>query len=162
MQCELCGNECKGKGKPAIVDGVKMILCPSCIRYAQEIQSSSVDTPLFVKQRLIRRIRRRTEKDIYDEMKKELVPNWFEVIRKAREKKGLTREELGFKVGEKTNTIAKIEKGELRPSDEVAHKLEKLLSITLFEEIEDVTIPRGEETTVQGFTLGDFIKKKEE
>jgi len=161
MQCELCGNECGSKGKPAIVDGVKMILCPSCLKYAQEVKTSG-ETPPFVKQRLLGRLRRRTEKDIYDEMKKELVPNWSEIIRKAREKKGLTREELGFKVGEKTNTIAKIEKGELRPSDEVARKLEKLLSITLFEEVEDISIPQTRETTIQGFTLGDFIKREED
>ena len=35
MQCELCGRECDCR--PATVDGVNMLLCPSCMRYGKGI-----------------------------------------------------------------------------------------------------------------------------
>ncbi|HEC92559.1 MAG TPA: TIGR00270 family protein, partial [Candidatus Atribacteria bacterium] len=135
MQCELCGNECGSKGKPAIVDGVKMMLCPSCIKHGQGIKDSDTPPSINIQRSLLKRSRRIVEKDVYEKMDKELIANWHTVIKNARKQKGLTREELGFKIGERTVTIAKIEKGELRPSDEVAKKLEKQLSITLFEEV---------------------------
>jgi uncharacterized protein (TIGR00270 family) len=90
-------------------------------------------------------------------MEKELVSNWNHLIEQARKKKSLTREELGFKIGERTVTIAKLENGDLRPSDQTIAKLEKELGISLMEEIK--TIPTGTQTRAQGgFTLGDFIK----
>ncbi len=49
---------------------------------------------------------------------------------------GLSREELGFNIGERTVTISKIENGDLRPSDEIVGKLEKKLGIILIEKVE--------------------------
>ena len=158
MQCELCGNECGDRGKIAVVDGVQMLLCPSCLRYAQSVKQENM--PAVLKQRLLKRIHKTSKpKDIYEKMDKELIPDWHIVIRNARERKGFSREELGFRIGERTITIAKIENGELRPSDEVAKKLEKQLDIKLFEEVERISIPQHRDA-VQGFTLGDFIKKE--
>ena len=90
-------------------------------------------------------------------MGKELVTNWNHLIEQARKKKGLTREELGFKIGERTVTIAKLENGDLRPSDQTITKLEKELGIQLMEEVKDISA--GSQKGAQAaFTLGDFIK----
>ncbi len=159
MQCELCGKECGDRGKIAIVDGVQMLLCPSCLKYAQSVKQE--DIPPVLKQRLLKRVHRTSKtKDIYEKMDKELIPDWHVVIRNAREKKGFSREELGFRIGERTVTIAKIENGELRPSDDIARKLEKQLDIKLFEEVEKISLSQNRGTATQGFTLGDFIKKE--
>ncbi len=92
-------------------------------------------------------------------MEKELVTNWNHLIEQARKKKGLTREELGFKIGERTVTIAKLENGDLRPSDQTIAKLEKELGIQLMEEIKSIATGTESQTrTPGGFTLGDFIK----
>ena len=158
MQCELCGNECSGRCKPAMVDKVKMVLCPRCIQYGEgvkEIQGS----PIHVHKSLVRRSNRLKEKDVYEKMNIELISNWDDAIKDARKQKGLTREQLGFNIGEPTGTISKMEKGELRPSDKVAKKLEKELNITLFEEVKKVTA-RHTSSESQGLTLADFIKKK--
>ncbi|MBP1662784.1 MAG: helix-turn-helix domain protein, partial [Thermoplasmatales archaeon] len=65
--------------------------------------------------------------------------------------------ELGFKIGERTVTIAKLENGDLRPSDQTIAKLEKELSIRLLEEVKEV--PAGtQKGSAATFTLGDFIK----
>jgi len=88
-------------------------------------------------------------------MEKELISNWSEVIKKARKKKGLSREDLGFKIGERTVTISKIENGNLRPPDKMIAKLEKELGISLLEEVKKVSTDHHVRT---GMTLGDFIK----
>jgi len=158
MQCELCGNDCGGRCMPAMVDKVKMVLCPRCIRYGEgvkEIQGS----PVHVHKSLVKRSNRLKEKDVYEKMNIELISNWDTAIKDARKQKGLTREQLGFNIGEPTGTISKMEKGELRPSDKVAKKLEKELNITLFEEVKKVT-PQHTSSESQGLTLADFIKKK--
>ena len=94
-------------------------------------------------------------------MDKELVSGWNDLIKNARKKKGLSREELGFKIGERTVTISKIENGDLRPSDKMVEKLEKELEITLIEKVSGVsTIPHSSQS--RGLTLGDFIKKEKE
>jgi len=158
MECELCGVDCGDHCRPAMVDNVKMMLCPKCIRHGEgvkEIQGS----PVHVHQTLARRKRKFKEKDVYEKMNIELISNWNVVIQNARTKKGLTREQLGFNIGEPTASISKIENGELRPSDKVAKKLEKELDITLFEEVKQVdTRPTSNQS--QGLTLGDFIRKE--
>ncbi|HUS99843.1 MAG TPA: multiprotein bridging factor aMBF1 [Candidatus Thermoplasmatota archaeon] len=160
MPCELCGRVCKG-GKEAIIDGAKMFVCPDCIKYAERVvpqepvRTSNPPQP----QRFFAKKTQKLERDIYKDkgMEKELVTNWNNLIEQARKKKGLTREELGFKIGERTVTIAKLENGDLRPSDQTIAKLEKELGIKLLEEIKNV--PTGPQTRGQGgFTLGDFIK----
>ena len=157
MQCELCGRECICR--PAMVDGVRMMVCPDCMKHgkgiAVEARAPTQDKPI------LNRIRRPKEKDVYKDMDKELVSNWSDIIKKARQKKGLSREELGFKIGERTVTISKIENGDLRPSDKVATKLEKELDINLFEEVGKAPsyATRGSGAR-GGLTLGDFIKKE--
>ncbi len=158
MECELCGRvaECK----PAMVDGVKMMLCPSCLKHGHGVR---IVTPVHESRGspVVGRIKKPVVKDVYKDMDKELVSDWNTRIRNAREKKGITREELGFRIGERTVTISKIENGELRPSDKMIEKLEKELNITLLEEISSVPSFSTGSRSSSGFTLGDFIKKED-
>ena len=155
MQCELCGRESKGC-REATIDNVPMMLCSDCIRHGENVEPLT-KTPLKVKSYITRKAKKTTSKDIYDGMQKELVPNWHEIIKEARKKKGLTREDLGFKIGERTVTIAKIENGDLRPPDKLIKKLEKELNINLMEEVKKVSTGGHIQ---RGMTLGDFIKKE--
>lgn len=158
MQCELCGRECDCR--PATIDGVRMMLCLGCMRHGQGVSKSTESSP-GVSTPILERIKRPKEKDVYKRMEKELVSDWNNLIKKAREKKGLSREELGFKIGERTVTISKIENGDLRPSDKTIEKLEKELGITLFEDIEKVPSYATGSHPDSGLTLGDFIKKED-
>ena len=155
MQCELCGRESRGC-RDATIEGVNMMLCSDCIRHGENVIPIS-KTPTNVKRFVAQRARKATPKDIYKNMEKELVSNWHEIIKEARKKKGLTREDLGFKIGERTVTISKIENGDLRPSDKMIAKLEKELGISLLEEVKKVTTDHHINT---GLTLGDFIRKE--
>lgn len=155
MQCELCGKDCNCR--PATIEGVQMMLCPDCMRHGKGIEIAQ-KTP--VKKPILERIKRPKIKDVYKDMDKELVNDWNTRIKNAREKKGLSREELGFKIGERTVTISKIENGDLRPSDKVVEKLEKELNIILIEEVSKVPSYSVGSLQDKGLTLGDFIKKE--
>ena len=159
MQCELCGRECDCR--PATIDGVNMMLCPSCMKHGKRVTVSDESSGVS-KKPILERIKRPKVKDVYKDMDKELVSGWNDIIMSAREKKGLSREELGFIIGERTVTISKIENGDLRPSDKVAEKLEKELGITLFEQVRSVSTGEGRSHSGGGLTLGDFIKREDQ
>ena len=158
MNCELCGNECGERCRPAMIDNVKMMLCPSCYQYGKGVKEIR-GAPAHIHKSLEKRIRRHKVKDVYEGMNIELISDYSTTIKEARKKKGLTREQLGFNIGEPTGAISKIENGELRPSDKVAKKLEKELNISLFEEVKKVS-PTHTSDHSQGLTLADFIKRK--
>jgi putative transcription factor len=159
MECELCGRECECR--PATVDGVRMMLCPGCMKHGKGIPVSSSQT-VSSRTPILERIRRPKEKDVYKDMTKELVSDYNTIIKNGREKKGLSREELGFRIGERTVTISKIENGDLKPSDKVAQKLEKELGINLFEEVASAQsyATKSSGGSRSSLTLGDFIKRE--
>ena len=150
MKCEICGRE--AKLRRALVEGVEMMVCQNCSKYGIVLPE---------KRNIIPKPKKKVipySKDIFEEMNKELVFDWGKKIRKAREKKGLSREQLGAMVGEKTTTIAKIENEELRPTDETVRKLEKVLEIKLFQEIEH---PITKSKSTRPLTIGDLLKNEE-
>jgi len=152
MSCELCGRE--SGCRAGVIDGVKMMLCPECIKHGEGVKDVA-KTSSSIKSVVFRRIKKSSPRDVYKGMEKELVPDWSDVIKKARKKKGLSREELGFKIEERTVTISKVENGNLRPSDKIVAKLEKELGISLLEQVKEITTPHH---SSKGMTLGDFIK----
>lgn len=160
MQCELCGRDCGCR--PATVDGVRMMLCPNCLNQHGKI----IQEPISHRTEKIStsppKEKKPVYRDIYKDMKTDLdlVSNWNERIIDARKKKGLTREQLGFKIGERTVTVGKIENGDLRPSDDLIKKLEKELEISLLEEVKGISKLPSSSSSKQGFTIGDFIKKE--
>ena len=158
MQCELCGRDYNCR--PGAVDGVRMMLCPNCMRHGQDIKTGE-ETSKVAQKPILGRIKRPKVKDVYKGMNKELVSGWNDLIKNARKKKGLSREELGFKIGERTVTIAKIENGDLRPSDKMSEKLEKELGITLFEEVASAPSASTGSRSDSRLTLGDLIKRED-
>lgn len=92
----------------------------------------------------------------------ELVEDYGRVIREARERLGLTQEQLAKKLGIKLSYLKKIEGGVIPPPNDLARKIERILNIRILYRIEEVDEPElsndkysGEE----GFTLGDLISR---
>jgi len=154
MRCELCGNDV-GYLKPVLIEGTEMQVCPACASYG---------TPVTKKKRGAARtmtppkIEPYSGKDVFKDMDKELVDNYGARIREARERQGMSREELGARIGEKTTAVAKMENQELRPSDKKARQLEKTLHITLFQSVEPATVKKRQ---VRGLTIGDLLKNND-
>lgn len=97
-------------------------------------------------------------RDPFDEMGT-LAPDYDQRVRNARENEGMKQEELADELNEKLSLIRKIERGEMRPSEEVRGKLESALGVSLTEEV------GGEEwesdDSSGGYTVGDIIERKD-
>ena len=137
------------------------MVCSNCFKFGQGVDFKSESSKPIYKT-ILNKIRKPKEKDVYKEINKELVSNWYSLIKNARERKGFSRQYLGFKIGERTVTISKIENGDLRPSDKIIEKLEKELNITLLESIsnQSTSLPNTHQKST--LTLGDFVKKEDE
>ena len=73
---------------------------------------------------------------MFDQMNDELLSDYGFAIRRAREARGMSQEELALAIKEKATLLKKLEREDLRPEDSVRKKLERVLGISLTETIE--------------------------
>ena len=73
---------------------------------------------------------------MFDQMTDELLSDYGFAIRRAREVRGMSQEELALAIKEKASLLKKLEREDLRPTDGVRKKLERVLGISLTETIE--------------------------
>ena len=157
MICELCGRDVPRLRK-VVIEGVILNVCDECAKFGKEIRGNEIPKevkyipPEVIRERIERKKRRRY-RDLDEE--EVLVEDYAERIRHARERLGMTQDELAKKILEKRTVISKIERGEMRPDDELIKKLEKALGIKLKEKV-TVTY-RKEEKKTRGLTLGDLL-----
>ena len=94
------------------------------------------------------------------EITQEIIEDFSTKIRQAREKLGLTHEELGKRINEKSSVIGKLETGKMNPSNILATKLEHALKIKLLtpisEEKATTTLPPA--SANRELTFGDLIQ----
>jgi putative transcription factor len=92
---------------------------------------------------------------------RELVLDYGQVIRKARETMQLSQEDLGRKIAEKTSVLQKLEGGRLVPPEALVQKLERTLKIRLVQAATDIPVNK-KATKPEELTLGDIavMRKK--
>jgi len=164
MICEMCGKDVPIT-KPMLVEGSRLNLCQNCARFGDEYKGStaSPDTPIqksVIEDRLQRRERRMQTRDIYSTTTRELIGDYGNVIRNAREAKGLDLEEFAKSIFERKNTLARIEANDLVPDDKLILKLEKALGITLKEDVQTGGQIGAGGKKSDGMTLSNFIRKE--
>lgn len=134
----------------ADVEGVDLKVCKVCSKYG-EVQSSgsfSKRKPFFKKKF------QRQEGPVY-----KVVRNYSALIRSAREAKEMSQKDFAKFLNERESVIAKWESGALKPRNDVAKRLEKVLNLTLLEkESKDDSKEVKMKKVKSEFTLGDFIK----
>ncbi len=159
MICELCGRDVP-RLKRVVIEGVILNVCDECAKFGKEIKGKDIPKdvrylpPEVVRERLERKRRKRKD---YLEEEEVLVEDYPHVIREARERLGLTQEELAKRILEKRTVISKIERGEMRPDEKLIKKLEKALNIKLKEKISPI-YKKDEGKKSTALTLGDLIK----
>ena len=121
-------------------------------KYKKHLQNQNLEN-----QTNLRKIKQNYSKD---EPKEELVEDFNVKIRKARESKNLSREELGQKIYEKVSVINRIESGKMIPDIRLTKKLENALNITLIENVEELDLSKYTGNPSQGRTLGNVVKIK--
>ena len=166
MNCEICGKPIEGRPIRTKIDGSVLEVCKECSKFGR-VQK---DTPLerkFVSRNKKGKVqnkrpqaRQNVQRRMREEPMDELVEDYNTVIRKARESKGWTREELGAKMYEKVSVINRIESGKMEPDIKLAKKFEKTLNITLIEKYDDMDLESFKSAASGPNTLGSVVKIK--
>jgi len=177
-QCEMCGSE-----QPSLttvkVEGAELQLCDDCKEFGTEVRtesSSSTSTKYSTSSSGGTGSgsgsgtsgsgsggsgggSSRRRRDMFDDMD-EIVADYDQQIREAREDRGLSQEDLAKSLNEKASLIRKLERGDMLPSDDVRAKLERGLEISLVEgqDADDAEWSGDSSTTT---TLGDVVKRKD-
>ncbi len=187
--CDICGNIIRGEPIIAKIEGATLILCEECgrkyltsskqtlksIKVQQEIRRERLQQMQLMSVRVQEGIRGTTYRIVTKRQdtkirvrpeKFEVVENYAELVRQAREKMGLRREDLARIVGVKESIIRRIEEGQLMPDVELARKLEQVLHIKLLVPAETEHVPPLISSTPSRheLTLGDIveIRRREE
>jgi putative transcription factor len=164
MVCEMCGKEvtfCK----KVVIEGVLLEVCTECAKFGTEGekgQTTSAGPKPIIEQRLERREKRFTPKDVYSEGgTEELVEDYAARVRNARSRIGMTQKDLAMKLNEKQTIISKVESGTMRPDEKLIRKLQKELGIVLKERTPGEVTARATSSAPGTLTLADLIKTKQ-
>lgn len=140
--CEVCGKA-TDELYLAKIEEATMWVCVSCSKGKQIIQSMNT--------------RKESPKQIAIKKGKEeveIVEDYGEQIRKAREELGLPTKVLAERISEKESEIVRVEKQKTLPSESLRKKLEKELGIKLTARREE-EVGREAPSKSEPITLGD-------
>lgn len=113
-----------------MVDGSILEVCNSCANLGEEVKE-------IPRNKLKPRPRMMTHTQKIDLEEMEIVPDYALTIKRAREKMGLSQDDLARRVNEKASVISLIESSKMKPSIFIGQKLERALKIDLFAMIEE-------------------------
>jgi putative transcription factor len=172
----MCGNE--APLKRAEIEGTEMRVCSDCLEYGEEVSTStgsSSPSPTTGSSSPSTGSTSRgsggssggssSSRDVYEDSEKMLAEDYGQIVKQAREEAGLTAEELSNEINEKRSTVAKTERGEHHPSDDLVGKLERFLDVELMVEAGGGSAQRvsgGSSGSSSGVTLGDLIEDEME
>ncbi len=150
-----------GRPKVVKVEGSELRVCKECAKFGREVVKPSPRRETGGTRRGHRPRRRSVRRrpggfDPFNEGL-EVVPDYDERVREARERKGWSQEDLANKIGEKVSVIRRIESGKMEPDVNLARKLERVLEIELLERVSEEDT--GSVGTGGGeLTLGDVVE----
>jgi len=161
LRCEVCGRKIHGAPIRAVIEGAKLTVCIECSKHGKIIREEEAET----KQRLPNKpltpvtfVPRKPAKAKVDTTQ-EVVEGYDQKIRQAREKLGLSHEELGKKINEKASVLSKLETGKMTPNNMLVTKLEHTLKIELLVPIKEEKISHElPKLPNRETTLGDLIQ----
>ena len=161
MQCEVCGRQIFGAPIRAIIEGAKMTVCSECAKLGSGYWESKPQRrgKKSVKRQPITSFSKRQQRPTVTETL-ELVGDFGQRVRQAREGLGLSHEDLGRKIRERVSVIRKIESGKMVPDLALAEKLEHALKITLRVPPSEPKVQPVLASKPRGTTLGDLIQFK--
>lgn len=158
VRCELCGEEIRGKAYLGVVDRAELILCEKCVKRASKVYgplgAKKPVSQAITQSRRVTRIESRGGEIVED-----VVEDFAERIREARERAGFTRDTLAALLGTKVSVIRRLEEGSLKPTLEMARKLEKILKVQLIESVAERDLEGGGIEAWEQ-TLGDVAEFK--
>jgi len=163
LRCEVCGRRINGKPLKVIIEGAKLTVCIECSKlgkpYQEEPKRSVTGPRPGTKPRPLLVQAKKPQIPTVD-TSLELVENFDVKIRQAREKLGLSHEELGKRLNEKVSLLRKIETGKMTPNNRLATMLEHALKIKLIVPAKEEKVPEAKLAKASGrdMTLGDLMQ----
>ncbi|MCX8150330.1 MAG: multiprotein bridging factor aMBF1 [Candidatus Bathyarchaeota archaeon] len=168
MRCEVCGRKIHENPNKVIIEGAKMTVCRECAKHGTttwseapkpkvELQKPNLPSVVLTSNMGSIPIKKKVFQPKVDTTQ-EIVEDYGEVIRQAREKAGLSHEELGKKINEKESLLRKIETGKVAPNDLLVSKLEHILKIKLLVPVSEEKTPPKTTKVANELTLGDIIQ----
>lgn len=180
VQCEMCGKETPSP-RTVKVEGAELEVCEECADFGTEVDqggdsgttstkystsstgssgSSSTSRSSGSSGSSSSGGRRRGD-EMFDDVAG-IATDYDDRIRDAREAAGMSQEDLAKKLNEKASLIAKLERGDTLPSDEVQRELEGELGISLSagESGEETSEWEADADTGE-YTLGDMVERKD-
>ncbi len=163
LRCEVCGRKIHTEPLTAIIEGAKLTVCVECSKHGKVIlhEEADISTP----QRLSPTrstaplpVLQRKPPVAAVQITQEIVEDYANKIRSAREKLLLTHEDLGKKINEKASLLRHIETSKVEPNNQLAIKLERTLHIKLLVPIADEKVTTVSRGANEGLTLGDLIE----
>jgi putative transcription factor len=159
MICEMCGKNVTFL-KKVTIEGVMLDVCSDCAKFGIESKKEAPKEPgpkPIIAQRLEEREKRGRPRDVLEGVEKEdLVEDYAQRIRGAREKAGMSQKDLAMKINERVTILSKIEAAQMRPDEKIIAKLQKELGIVLKEKVPEVVAAK--EAARASLTLADLIK----
>lgn len=157
MPCEMCGRN--DHLIEADVEGVELLVCSACSKYGSIKKGKtnySNGSSGYVNNGYAGR-----SITAKNEIEKRVVNDFASIIRKEREKRGMSQEDFAKFIQERQSFVAKWETGSVLPEISTAQRLGKIFNKNLI--VEDVMskvnldleIPKKKSDV---FTLGDFVK----
>jgi len=170
--CEICGKRATRLSKVS-VEGAVLTVCENCRELGEVVREVATPPrkPMEVQRISARGAGARVRIGVGLPSVKgagavgfaetELVRNYGQVVKRAREGLGLSHHVLGLKISEKASVIQKIEAGKLVPDDVLAGKLEHALKIKLLVKPSTPVVEVPKEAKPRVLTLGDIVKVKD-
>jgi putative transcription factor len=125
--CEVCGSPLPAAPSRVEIDGAIMVVCASCARLGKPVWgASSPKGRQDPGQAAFRSIAQSPADMEYD-----MDPDYNVRIRQAREKMGLSQEQLGKLINEKPSVIRMVETKKLKPDVTLTRKFMHQLKINL-------------------------------
>ncbi|MFP3268352.1 MAG: multiprotein bridging factor aMBF1 [Desulfurococcales archaeon] len=158
LYCELCGSPISGRAYKVSVEGVSLTVCEKC--YRKQSAKTREKTAQEEKQQRTQpqaSTQRKPQLKAKHEVELEVVDDYAKRIKDARERLGITLFSLSQKVMEKETVLKRVEQGRLRPSIDLARRLERALGIKLLEPVVDEEKGKFESQGEDGITLGDVV-----
>jgi putative transcription factor len=159
LRCEVCGRKIHGPPTRALIEGARLTVCIECSKHGKIIHEEEV-----VRQRIPSKpltpmsfVQRKPATAKVDTTQ-EIVEGYDAKIRQAREKLGLSHEELGKKINEKASVLSKLETGKMSPNNQLVTKLEHALKIKLLVPIKEEKFSEIPKAPSREPTLGDLIQ----
>ncbi|MGC8649251.1 MAG: multiprotein bridging factor aMBF1 [Candidatus Micrarchaeia archaeon] len=153
-ECELCGKK-TDVVYIAEVEGVEFRLCAACANGKKVIKTERVEPKTTIKANQKTKATTKTFEKRISREDMELIDNYSETIRKARENMKLPIPVLAEMISEKEHLLMKIEEGKAVPPLKLIDKLEKTLRIKLLKPPENLDQSNFKNTN-ENITIGDL------